>query len=123
MKMNKIYELFPELGMSTMDMDELNFIKECIKDMDDETMETFAKIYRAQRRDPQTVLMLSLVGLLVIPGLQRFYLNQIGMGLLFLFTIGLCFIGSIVDLINHKKLTLDYNRNIAYDVMRVISAD
>ena len=123
MKTNKIYELFPELGMSNMDMQEMNFIKGCIKDMDDETMETFAKIYRAQRRDPQMVLMLCLVGLLIIPGIQRFYLNQIGMGLLFLFTLGLCLIGSIIDLINHKKLALEYNMNVAQNIIYMLRTE
>lgn len=124
MKSKKIYELFPELGMSNnMDMEEMNFIKGCIKDMDDETMETFAKIYRAQRRDPQTMLIVCLVGFLVIPGLQRFYINQIALGLLYLFTIGLCFIGSIIDLINHKKLALEYNMNVAHNIMRMLSSD
>jgi TM2 domain-containing membrane protein YozV len=111
-------ELFPELAR--LDMIEMNMVGELIKDMDDDTQKTFANIYRMQRRDSQTVLILSLVGLLVVPGLQRFYLNQIGMGLLYLFTIGLCFIGSIIDLINFKQNTLDYNRKTALEIIAVI---
>jgi hypothetical protein len=37
------------------------------------------------------------------------------MGLLYLFTVGLCFIGSIVDLVNHKDLAMEYNRKIAFE--------
>jgi TM2 domain-containing membrane protein YozV len=52
----------------------------------------------------------------VIAGIQRFLVNQIGMGLLYLFTAGLCFVGTIVDLVNYQKLTFDYNRQIADEV-------
>lgn len=114
-------KLFPELAH--LDMEEMNYIKRCIKDMDDETMDTFAKIYRAQRRDPQTVLVLCLIGLFVLPGVQRFYLGQIGMGVLYLFTIGLCFIGSIVDLVKYKKLALEYNMKTAQNIITVINFD
>ena len=116
--MNQMFKLFPELA--NLDMEEMNYIKDCIQDMDEETMNTFANIYRAQRRDPQTVLILCLVGLFVIPGVQRFYLNQIGMGLLFLFTLGLCVIGSIIDLVNHKRLALEYNMKVAQNIITVI---
>ncbi|MFY0685609.1 MAG: TM2 domain-containing protein [Cyclobacteriaceae bacterium] len=115
---NRMYKLFPELA--NMDMQEMNYIQGLTKDMDDDTMETFAGIYRVQRKDQQTILILSLVGLLVIPGIQRFYLNQIGMGLLFLFTVGLCFIGSIIDLIKYKEMTLEYNVKIAQNIIAVI---
>jgi TM2 domain-containing membrane protein YozV len=46
---------------------------------------------------------------------QRFVIGQIGMGLLYLFTGGFCLIGTIVDLINHKTLANDFNRQMAYE--------
>ncbi|MDB5115968.1 MAG: hypothetical protein JWQ79_1460, partial [Mucilaginibacter sp.] len=46
---------------------------------------------------------------------QRFIVGQIGMGILYLFTIGLCFIGSIMDLVNHKTLALEYNQKMAFE--------
>ncbi|MFY0651584.1 MAG: TM2 domain-containing protein [Cyclobacteriaceae bacterium] len=119
--MNKMLKLFPELA--NLDMEEMNYIKGCIKDMDEETMETFANIYRAQRRDPQTVLALCLAGLFLLPGLQRFYLGQIGMGILYLFTIGICFVGSIVDLVKYKRLALEYNMKTAQNIMTVIKIE
>jgi hypothetical protein len=37
------------------------------------------------------------------------------MGILYLFTGGLCAIGTIVDLINNRSLALDYNKQAAYE--------
>ena len=34
------------------------------------------------------------------------------MGILYLLTFGLCYIGTIVDLINYKKLSLERNQEI-----------
>jgi len=39
--------------------------------------------------------------------------------LLYFFTIGLCFIGSIVDLVNHKSLATEYNRKMAYECFQM----
>ena len=61
------------------------------------------------------MLIFCIVGLCVVPGLQRFIVGQIGMGLLYFFTVGLCFIGSIVDLVNHKDLAMEYNRKIDFE--------
>ena len=51
-------------------------------------------------------------GFIGIGGIQRFLLGQIGMGILYLLTWGLCGIGTIIDLINYKKLTLERNQEI-----------
>jgi len=37
------------------------------------------------------------------------------MGILYLFTGGLCLIGTIIDLINHKSLANEYNRQMAFE--------
>ena len=114
--MKRIFKLLPELQG-----EELVSIQQVIKEMDDEEAETFATIYRARRKDPQTILVMCLVGLFLLPGLQRFFLDQIGMGILYLFTAGLCLVGSIVDLVNYKKLTHTYNANVIREVMSIIA--
>jgi hypothetical protein len=48
-------------------------------------------------------------------------LGQMGMGLLYLFTGGLCFIGTIMDTVNHKRLTFEYNQQMARESMAMIS--
>jgi TM2 domain-containing membrane protein YozV len=78
--------------------------------MDDAKRQQFVLLYQGRRKDPQTVLLCTLLGFVVVAGVQRFILGQMGMGILYLFTAGLCFVGTIVDLINYKSMTLEYNR-------------
>jgi len=110
--MNRILNYLPEVSG-----EELSYIQQVTGELSESDLETFAHIYRARRRDPQTVLILALVGLFVIPGLQRFYVDQIGMGVLYLFTLGLCFIGSIIDIINYKSLAQEYNTKMVNDAL------
>ena len=116
--MDRMFKLFPELA--SLDMQEMNIISSIIKDLDETSQKNFAMLYRHQRKDPQTMLIMSIVGLLAVPGLQRFMLNQIGMGILYLFTGGLCFIGSIIDLVKSKEMTLEYNTKVAMDILTMI---
>lgn len=96
--------------------EELAYIQAHINNMTDDQAQAFINAYRVRRKNPQDVLIFAIIGLVVIPGLQRFILNQIGMGLLYLFTAGLCLIGSIIDLVNYQKLAFEYNRKVADEV-------
>lgn len=109
--MANVLKILPELQGQ-----EMSYVQELIKGMGDEKAQLFASIYRARRRDPQLILFTTILGFFGISGVQRFLVNQIGMGLLYLFTAGLCFIGTIVDLVNYQKITFDYNRSIADEV-------
>lgn len=95
--------------------EEMAFLQSSTADLDENQQHNFQMIYSGKRKSGQDMLLYCVIGLLLIPGLQRFITGQIGMGLLYLFTIGLCFIGSIVDLINHKSLAMDYNKKMAYE--------
>ena len=106
--MADIMQIMPEL-----EGEEMMFVGGLVRDMPDEQARIFAVSYRSQRRDPTTVLLLTLLGFVVLAGVQRFYLGQIGMGLAFLFTAGFCFIGTIIDIVNHKNLTFKYNQQKA----------
>jgi len=61
-------------------------------------------------------LLTTILGFVVIAGIQRFILGEIGMGILYLFTGGLCLIGTIIDLVNYKKMAFDYNAKTAQQV-------
>ncbi len=47
-----------------------------------------------------TALILCLVGFLGIAGLHRMYVGKVGSGVFHLFTCGICWIGTIIDLIS-----------------------
>jgi len=109
--MATVLKLLPELQGQ-----EMAYVQNLIKDMANDEAQLFANIYRTRRRDPQLILITTILGFFVIAGIQRFLVNQIGMGLLYLFTGGLCLIGTIVDLVNYQTLAFDYNRKIADEV-------
>lgn len=102
--------------------DELMYIQGLVKEMNEEKIKQFAVIYNSRRKDPQTILLLTLVGFLGVAGIQRFVIDQIGMGLLYVFTAGLCLVGTIIDIVNYKSLTFEYNQKIARQVAGMVSA-
>jgi TM2 domain-containing membrane protein YozV len=109
--MERIYKMMPEV-----EMEEAYFLDNLLKEKSDQQLRDFLAIYRTRRRDPQMTLFTALIGFLGISGIHRFLLNQIGMGILYLLTAGLCFIGTIVDLVNYRTLTFEYNQKTAQDL-------
>ncbi len=109
--MANIMQLLPDL-----EGDEQVFVQGLIKEMDDDKAQMFANSYRSRRKDPNTLLLVSLLGFIGIAGVQRFMVGQTGMGLLYFFTGGLCGIGTIVDLVNAKKIAFTYNQAQAQQV-------
>jgi TM2 domain-containing membrane protein YozV len=101
-------------------MEEFNFLQNLTKDFDENKMQQFCTIYSARRKDTQLILILALIGFLGFNGIHRFVLGHIGMGILYFFTGGLCFIGTIVDLVNHKKLTYEYNFSQAVQTANMV---
>ncbi len=95
---------------------EKSYIEDLVEGMSHEQAQLFATAYREKRKDPHTVLLTAIVGLVAIPGLQRFWLGQIGMGFLYLFTWGLILVGTIRDIVRFKKLAFDYNQRVAQQI-------
>ncbi len=115
--MANILQLMPML-----DGEEMVYIQGVIKDMTDNQAQQFANIYNVRRKDPQTILLVTLLGFLGVAGVQRFLTNRIGMGLLYLFTVGLCWIGTIVDLVNYRRIAFEYNYEVAQQVAVMVKA-
>lgn len=113
--MANVIDILPEVTG-----EEMQYIQPLIADLDKGKAQNFAMLYRARRKDPQTVLLLALLGFVVVAGVHRFVLGQVAMGLLYLFTAGLCFIGTIVDLVNYRKLAFEYNRSAANQVIAMV---
>jgi TM2 domain-containing membrane protein YozV len=110
--MARVIDILPEVAG-----EEMVYIQHIMQDMDEERARHFATVYRTRRREPMLVLVTALLGFLGISGVHRFILGDIGMGLLYFFTLGLCWIGTIVDLVNHQKLAFEYNRKMADEVI------
>jgi TM2 domain-containing membrane protein YozV len=102
--------------MPELDMQEMNYVDTLTKTYSEEQLLNFANFYRSRRRDPQMILLATLAGFLGFAGIQRFLTDQIGMGILYFFTVGLCFIGTIVDLVNYRQIALEYNVKVANEI-------
>ncbi len=107
----KVFEYMPEL-----EGDEMQYINKLLNDLPEDKVEMFVKIYQARRKDPMLLLVLALIGFFGVAGIHRFFVGHIGMGILYFLTAGLCFIGTIVDMINYKNFAFEYNRKVALEV-------
>ena len=95
---------------------ERTYIQSLVGRMTREQVLMFATAYRQRRKQPQTILLITIVGLVAFPGFQRFWLGHIAIGFLHLFTWGLLFIGTISDLVSYKTLALIHNQRVAREI-------
>lgn len=100
---------------------EINTLNHLTAGLNENQMQNFIQAYSSRRKKSQDILLFTLLGFVVIAGVQRFVLGQIAMGILYLLTGGFCFIGTVVDLINHKSMTDKYNKKIARETLLLIS--
>lgn len=113
--MAKVIDLMPELQG-----DEMLYVQNLIKDMDNERAAKFATVYRSRRKEPNLILVTALLGFVGFAGIHRMLINQIGMGILYFFTAGLCLVGTIIDLVNYQKLAFENNQKVANEVIAMI---
>lgn len=99
--------------------EEMQYLEQLTSGFTEQQVKNFVMLYSNKRKDPQDILLFTLLGFVIIAGVQRFVIGQIGMGFLYLFTGGLCLIGTIVDVINHKSITQEYNQRIALDAAKM----
>jgi TM2 domain-containing membrane protein YozV len=105
--------------LPNIEAEEIMFLQNVAKDLDGEQEKNFIMLYQTKRKDPQTIMICTILGFFVIAGIQRFMLNQVGMGILYLFTGGLCLIGTIIDLVNYKSMTLTFNKQMAMESLQL----
>lgn len=113
--MANVLQLIPDA-----EPDEMMYLHMLMEPMNDAQAGMFAAIYRSRRKEPTMILLLTLVGFLGIAGINRFVLGQTGMGVVYFLTYGFCSIGTIIDLVNHKKLTSEYNQKQAFEVANMM---
>ncbi|MBB2146286.1 hypothetical protein GM921_12365 [Pedobacter sp. LMG 31464] len=98
---------------------EYSYLQNATNGLNEQQVRTFLMIYSGKRKNPSDMLLFCVIGLCLVPGLQRFIIGQIGMGILYLFTAGLCLIGSIVDIINHKELAFEHNQKMVFESLQM----
>ncbi|MEI6264624.1 MAG: TM2 domain-containing protein [Sphingobacteriia bacterium] len=106
--------------IEAMEGEELVFLQNFTQDLNQQQLQNFVMVYNGKRRKTDQILLGCVVGFVAVGGIQRFMVGQTGMGILYLFTGGLCLIGTIMDTINHKKLTFEYNQQMARETMAMV---
>jgi TM2 domain-containing membrane protein YozV len=105
----------PYMSLPGISAEELAFLQQATAGLNDGQKRSFYFIYSGKRKSAQDILIFTLLGFVGIAGVQRFIIGQTLMGLLYFFTGGLCLIGTVVDLVNHKKLALEFNEKMAIE--------
>ena len=100
--------------------DELAYLQAFTQNLAEDKLRLFISLYNSKRKKTETILLCSLLGFVGFAGIHRFVIGQVGMGILYFFTGGLCLIGTIVDVINHKSLTFEYNQKMAIEAMAMV---
>ncbi|WP_199118615.1 TM2 domain-containing protein [Pedobacter sp. ASV28] len=99
---------------------EYSYLQSATNGLNEQQLRTFLMVYSSKRKNPSDMLLFCIIGLFLVPGLQRFIIGQVGMGILYLLTAGLCLIGSIVDIVNHKTLAFEYNQRMVFESMQMV---
>jgi len=108
----KIIEYIPDV-----ESNELLFLENITDELTETKLETFCLMYRSRRKKPDTVLLLAILGFIGAAGIHRMFINHIFLGIVYFFTAGLCLIGTIVDILNHKQLAQEHNEKIAWEII------
>jgi TM2 domain-containing membrane protein YozV len=96
-----------------LDEPERSFIENLTAGMSHENIQQFAAGYRQVRKNPETLRLMAIIGIVAIPGLHRFWVGQVGIGFLYLLTWGLLLFGTITDIIKYRELAFNCNRQVA----------
>jgi hypothetical protein len=109
-------------GFAGMTMDEYSFLHHASAGLSQNQMQTFMLVYNSRRKNPNDVLLATLLGFLGLAGIQRFMTGHYILGFLYLITGGFLGIGTLVDLLTYKSITNDYNRHLAYECYHIARA-
>lgn len=114
------FQQTPLMSLSGITPEEYSYIQQATTGLTEQQFRNFVMMYSGKRKNPSDILLFTLIGFLGFAGVQRFIVGQIGMGILYFLTCGLCFIGTIVDLINHKSITFEYNQKMVFESLQLV---
>lgn len=110
------------MNLPGIDPQEILLIQELTKNMTEVQQQQFIMVYQGNRKDPQTVLLLTLLGFVGVAGIQRFIVEDVGIGVLYLITGGICGIGTIIDIVNYKQIAYRFNYKKAVQAANMVSS-
>ena len=117
MDANKILSLIPSL-----EPEELSYLQGLTENLSEDQLRSFVRVYNEKKQTANTILLTTLIGFLGIAGIQRFLVGEIAMGIVYLLTSGLCFIGTIVDAINYREITRRHNMKVANEAYSLVTS-
>lgn len=94
---------------------EVAMLSQTASGLTDEQKQRFFQIYVTKRKNPQEIMLYILFGFVGVAGLHKFILGEVTMGVLYLFTAGFFFVGTIMDLVNYQDITNQYNQKMAFE--------
>lgn len=117
MYMNKRDILFSIQGITP---EEMMFLEHLIAQFDEDQTRKFVMLYLSRRKKSQEIMLFTLLGFFGVAGVQRILLGQVAMGIIYFLTIGFCWIGTIIDLINYQSMTEEFNQKIGRECARMV---
>jgi TM2 domain-containing membrane protein YozV len=111
MEFKEILYLLPNI-----EVNEIEMLIQLTENLNEEQKINFLRLYRLERKDPNLGLVFTLFGFSGFAGIQRFYVNDIAFGVLYLITAGFCFVGTVIDIINYKDIVYRFNNILAKKV-------
>jgi TM2 domain-containing membrane protein YozV len=109
----------PYMSLPGITSEEMAVLHQATSSLSDTQKQSFYMIYSSKRKSPQDILLFTLLGFIGIAGIQRFLVGQVALGIFYILTIGFCWIGTIVDLINHQSIDNEYNQKMAYESFNI----
>jgi hypothetical protein len=100
--------------------EELVYLQALTRELTEDQLVNFVAVYNGKRKKTDQILLGCVLGFVLVGGIQRFMIRQTGMALLYLFTGGLCFIGTIMDTVNHRRLAFEFNQDMARESMAMV---
>ncbi|TXH58158.1 MAG: TM2 domain-containing protein [Bacteroidia bacterium] len=106
---------------SDISQEEISHLSYLMNQMNDEQKNQFIILYKEKRKKSEHILLMILLAFFGFAGVHRFYLGQIGWGLVYFITWGFFGIGTIIDLISYRSITLEHNKKQAFESASLVA--
>lgn len=88
-----------------------------INQRDEKFKNMFMVQFNSRSKSESTALILNALGCIGVAGIGRIYLGQTGIGILYLLTLGVLFIGTLIDFFRIGDIVATKNFEIANEIV------